>query len=223
MGVLARATSERGEVVLREYDEPGHPPVLELRVNGVFVMDTHETSTEVALATRSLAAAPNPRRVLVGGLGLGFTAQAVLHDQRVEQVDVVEIEPALVDWMRDGTVPHGPSLLANERLNVIVDDVRRAVATVGGPAYDLALLDVDNGPGYLVYDENAAVYAAHFLADVASILNLGGVLAVWSADRTADLLAILKAVFGACEEVALPVNLQGRNESYWLYLASSRG
>ena len=55
MGVLARATSERGEVVLRGYDEPGHPPVLELRVNGVFVMDTRETTTEIALATRPVA------------------------------------------------------------------------------------------------------------------------------------------------------------------------
>ncbi|MEI2670514.1 MAG: hypothetical protein R2693_03615 [Nocardioidaceae bacterium] len=220
MGVLARATSERGEVVLRGYDEPGHPPVLELRVNGVFVMDTRETTTEIALATRALSSVADPRRVLIGGLGLGFTAKAVLDDQRVEQADVVEIEPALVAWMRDGTAPHGPSLLADPRLKVITADIQDAVSEISEPTYDLVLLDVDNGPGYLVYDDNAAVYASPFLTAVYDALRPGGVLAVWSAERSAELLVALRNVFGNCEEQALPVDLQGRDECYLLYLAA---
>ena len=109
---MARALSPRGEVVLRERRDPddGSPGVLELRVNGVFVMDTRETSSERGLATAALAEVEDPRAVLVGGLGLGYTAHEVLADRRVERLVVVEIEEDLVRWMRDGTVPHGPAL-----------------------------------------------------------------------------------------------------------------
>ena len=117
---VARARSERGEVVLRERREPGRPAVVELRVNGVYVMDSAQTSTERALATTALAAVPAPGDVLVGGLGLGFTARAVLADPRVRSCTVVEIEPALVAWLRAGVVPDGPALLAEPRFQVEV-------------------------------------------------------------------------------------------------------
>ena len=112
---MARAESERGEVLLRERIDPERPEgprALELRVNGVFVMDTLETSTEQQLAAAALARVEEPRTVLVGGLGLGFTLHEVLADKRVERVNVVEIEDALVRWMRDGTIPHGPAFFA---------------------------------------------------------------------------------------------------------------
>ena len=105
---IARAESERGELVLRERRPEDGPGSLELRVNGVFVMDNVEVSTERALAREALALVDDPRAVLVGGLGLGFTMHEVLADSRVELCSVVEIEQALVDWMRDGTVPTVP-------------------------------------------------------------------------------------------------------------------
>jgi hypothetical protein len=70
---IARAESERGELVLRERRNQAAAAALELRVNGIFVMDTLETSTERALASAALAVVENPRSVIVGGLGLGFT------------------------------------------------------------------------------------------------------------------------------------------------------
>ena len=79
----------------------------------------------------------------------------MLGDRRVEQCDVVEIEPALVDWMRDGTIPHGPQLLADERARVVVADVATALAEATPASYDVVLLDVDNGPGHLVHEANA--------------------------------------------------------------------
>ncbi len=212
---VARAVTPRGEVVLLDRGS-----ALELRVNGVFVMDTRETSTERALATRALAACDYPRRVLVGGLGLGFTASALLADDRVARVDVVEIEEPLVGWMRDGAVPHGPALLADERLRVLVADVRDAITAASAASYDLVLLDVDNGPGYLVHDANAAVYASPFLEEVRRVLAPGGVAVIWSADEAPELLAALREVFGRAEETALPVDLQGRDERYLLYLAA---
>ena len=111
-----RAESERGELVLRARTEDDGVTTLELRANGVFVMDTRETSSERALARQALARHPAPESVLVGGLGLGFTLAEVLDDARVRRVVVAEIEPALVGWMRDGTVPHGPALLADPRV-----------------------------------------------------------------------------------------------------------
>ncbi|MCW2814079.1 MAG: spermidine synthase, partial [Nocardioides sp.] len=138
---IARAESDRGELVLRERrpdpdDASGAGTALELRANGVFVMDTVEVATERALATAALAAVAEPRAVVVGGLGLGYTMHEVLADSRVEVCAVVEVEQALVDWMRDGTVPHGPSLLADQRVKVVVADIAVAVAEARPASYD---------------------------------------------------------------------------------------
>lgn len=217
---IARAESPRGEVVLRRRAADGGPGVLELRVNGVFVMDTRETSTERALAHRALALVADPRTVLVGGLGLGFTAHELLADPRVERVDVVELEESLIGWMRDGTVPHGPALLADRRINVVNADVATVVAEAGGASYDLVLLDVDNGPGNLVHEHNADLYRPRFLAAARNALHPGGALVVWTADHAPVLAARLEEVFGSCEQVTEPVWLQGREEEYHLYLAA---
>ncbi|WP_151084625.1 spermidine synthase [Nocardioides cynanchi] len=216
---VARSVTERGELVLRRRTGTDGPAVLELRANGVFVMDTAEHSSEQALADAALASVEQPRRVLVGGLGLGFTLDRVLGDWRVEHCDVVEIEPALVEWMRDGTVPHGRQLLADRRARVIVADVATAVAEAGPASYDVVLLDVDNGPGQLVHDANAALYDVPFLHVVRRTLAPGGALVVWSAGPAPQLLADLEASFGHAEEQTHEVRLQERDEHYWLYVA----
>jgi spermidine synthase len=220
---VARARSERGELVLRRRWDPdapeSAPAVLELRVNGVFVMDTFETTSEAALARAALEMVTEPRRVLVGGLGLGFTAHEVLADLRVEEVTVAEVEPALVGWLRDGTVPHGPLFLADHRLHVVVADVRQVVAEAGPGHFDLALLDVDNGPDFLVHEANAELYTEEFLTRVAAALRPRGVLAVWSSTRSEALADALRAVFGSCVLRPCPVVLQGRDDTYWLHSA----
>ncbi|WP_235547871.1 MULTISPECIES: spermidine synthase [unclassified Nocardioides] len=218
-GEIARAESERGELVLRERRPEGGPTSLELRANGVFVMDTLEVATERALASAALAAVDDPAAVVVGGLGLGFTMHEVLADSRVEKVAVVEIEQALVDWMRDGTVPHGPALLADERVSVVVADVAIALAEAKPASYDLVLLDVDNGPGYLVHESNAAIYEAPFLESARQALRTGGVLAIWSAAPAPALLESMSTVFGDAHGHGHDVLLQDREETYWLYVA----
>jgi spermidine synthase len=212
---IARAESPRGEVVLRERRDENAPTILELRVNGVFVMDTLETSTERALAAAALALVEKPGRVLVGGLGLGFTMHEVLADSRVERCTVVEIEQSVVDWMRDGTVVHGPRLLADERVDVVVADVAVALAEAGEAAYDLVLLDVDNGPGYLVHDANEAIYKQPFLE--AARRATAQVLVIWSAAEAPQLAAAMEAVFGNLTGTAYDVRLGDRDEQYWLY------
>lgn len=213
---IARASSERGEVILRErHSDDGAAAVMELRVNGMFVMDSQETSSEVALAQAALARVHRPARVVIGGLGLGYTLEAVLADPRVEQVAVVEIEDALISWMRSGTIPRGPGLLADRRVKIVNADLAMAVAEATG-TYDLVLLDVDNGPGFLVHDANRSLYQPPFLAEVRSMLRPRGVLAVWSMDPAPALQEAIGAVFEASEAIPQPVLLQEREEEYWL-------
>lgn len=216
---IARAESPRGELVLRERRVDGGPTALELRANGAFVMDTVEVSSERALAAAALALVGDPHAVLVGGLGLGFTMHEVLGDRRVTRCVVVEIEEALVRWMRSGTIPHGPALLADRRVSMVVGDVAVALSEAGPASYDLVLLDVDNGPGYLVHDANASLYKTPMLVSARAALRPGGVLAIWSADEAPQLEAALGAVFASVEARPLEVLLQGRDEHYWLYVA----
>lgn len=215
--VVARARTARGELVLRRRAVAGSPAVLELRVNGVFVMDTQETSSEVALAEVALDLVEHPARVLVGGLGLGFTARRALADDRVERVVVAEIEAPLIEWMRTGVVPHGPALLADPRLEVVDADV--ANLATGPQTYDLVLLDVDNGPGHLVHETNAALYEADFLAAARRVIGPGGVLVVWSASPAPGLRAAMERVFGSCAERRYPVRLGQRSEEYLIYVS----
>jgi spermidine synthase len=213
---VARAESERGELVLRERRGAEGPSILELRANGVFVMDTVEFSSEEALASAALELVADPRDVLVGGLGLGFTMHRVLADPRVERCTVVEIEEDLLGWMRDGTIPHGQAMLADQRANPVLADVGVALTEAKEASYDLILLDVDNGPGYLVHEDNARIYQAPFLADCRRVLRPGGALVVWSMDEAAELQQALGEVFDEVHALPHPVRLQDRDEDYWL-------
>jgi spermidine synthase len=227
--VVARAESERGEVVVRRRrcdsrDGEPHdgPAVLELRVNGVFVMDTAETGTERRLARATLEQVRWPRRVLVGGLGLGYTVRELLDDARVQQVVVAELEPVVVEWMRAGVLP-GADLLDDPRVEVVTGDVLRVVRDRPARSYDVVLLDVDNGPDFLVHEENAAVYTASFLRECRRLLRDRGALAVWSSTYAPALEAAVQEVFGGCHAEPVPVRLQRRDEHYWLFTGSTEG
>lgn len=219
--VLAAAASARGEVVLLRRDNDRG---VELRVNGVFVMDNVETSSERMLARATLSAVEGGADtidVLVGGLGLGYTLAEVLADPRVRHVTVAEIEPALAGWHRDGTLDDalgGSSPIHDDRAELAVGDVRAIVAAAPPASLDLILLDVDNGPGYLVYDANAAVYRDDFLRTCARRLRPGGLAAVWSAETAPDLLATMQDVFDTAEEWPIPVILGQRATTYHLFL-----
>jgi len=211
---LARAVSERGELVLRRREDGA----LELRVNGVFVMDDQETSSEELLASAALAAVEHPDRVVVGGLGLGYTIRALLADNRLGEVVVAEIEPDLVAWMRSGLIP---SVLSERRVSVVVGDVRAVVTDLPDASVDAILLDVDNGPNFLVYNENSTIYTSDFLSTCRAKLRAGGALTVWSSSSSDALESAVATVFGSCYVKPVPVRLQGRDETYYVYQGSS--
>ena len=100
-------------------------------------------------------------------------------------------------------------------------DVADALVDSDAAAYDLVLLDVDNGPGYLVHDGNAELYEAPLLTIARDRLVDGGMLVIWSAFEEPELPLEMHDVFGNCRARPIPVDLQGREEQYWLY-ASAR-
>lgn len=218
---LARGSGVHGELALRRRVD-GDVPVYELIVNGVFLMDTAETSTERLLADAVLARHQALRDVLVGGLGLGFTVKALLADSRVESVEVVEIEPLLVEWLRAALVPSATAVLADPRMHVVVADIGSALAAAEPTAYDAILLDVDNGPDFLVHENNAAVYQEPVLATATAALRPDGMLAVWSAAPSEPLRAALAAIVGNCEELTVDLVRGGRQVTYHLYFATAR-
>lgn len=215
---VLRTAGVLGEVVVRTR---GQPPVVELIVNGAFVMDTAETSTEALLAESALAHHDNPARVLVGGLGLGLTAAAVVADSRVREVVVAEIEPELVRLLRGGElarlVPSSAAISSDARGRVVVGDVVEVARQASG--WDIVLLDVDNGPGFLIHDRNAGLYTPETLGTLADGLNDDGVLAVWSSDAHPPLRTALARAVGATHEVHRTVVRQGRAIDYVIYLA----
>jgi spermidine synthase len=220
---VARAGTAHGEVALRR-----RGGVLELVVDGAFAMDTVDTSTEVALAERALARHPSPRRVLVGGLGLGMTTRAVLADPRVRRVDVVELAAPLVAWARGGSVPELAGL-EGERCTLHVADVLDVLTGRCSPTgpWDVVLLDVDNGPDFLVHPGNAALYERPGLMAARAALRPGGLLVVWSSHVAPALRAALERVAARGEvvqEEVMEVRREGRSFRYALYsLARSAG
>jgi spermidine synthase len=220
---LARAEGPRGQVVLRRRGEH-----VELIVNGAFAMDTVDPSTEVELARLALEQLARPASVLVGGLGLGFTARAVLADPRVERLDVVEIEGQLVAWAREGPdsgiVPELAGLEDDPRCRLWTADIVDVLAGRAEPSgpWDVILLDVDNGPGFLVHAANTRLYAADGLRAALAQVHAEGVVVIWSSHQARALLADLAVVAqdagGSAEEVVLPVAREGRSLTYFLYL-----
>lgn len=212
---LARAESSIGEVALRRRGRH-----TELIVDGAFVMDTVDVSTEVELAELALDRHPAPRRVLVGGLGLGYTAAAVAADDRVRHVAVVEMAEPLVDWARAGLLPTD---LDDPRIHLRAADVGEVLVATPGE-WDVILLDVDNGPGFLVREENAELYAPVGLRRAVAALAPGGVLAIWSSHAAPELLETLRALgVGTVEEVLRHVQREGRDLEYGIYLLAGVG
>ncbi len=136
--------------------------------------------------------------MLVGGLGLGFTVTALL-DGRVGSIDVVEIEDALVEWAYEGVTPRLGRVAGDPRVRLWVADVRTVLtepnprAEPSGP-WDAILLDVDNGPDFLIHADNAALYGAEALRSAYRRLRPGGVLAIWCQGAHAGLWAEMQAL-----------------------------
>ena len=209
-GDALRADTPEGMVLLRRRGD-----VLELVVNGVFAMDSAEVTSELALAD---ACGTPPGRVLVGGLGLGYTAARLL-DRGATHVDVVELAGPLLAWAREGVTDQLARVASDERIALHQADIAAFVATHDGP-WDAIALDVDNGPSFLIHTTNERVYSPAMLATFFSRLAPGGVLLVWCEQPTTTLWNTLKALDADASETLLPVfRAPDRTFLYALYSA----
>ena len=212
--VLDRACGVSGELVLRR--QGAHH---ELVVDGCFLMDTRDGRSERALARCVLDAVPTPGRVLIGGLGMGFTLVEALADPRVQRVDVVELEPVLVGWHRRFLGDLTSDALADPRTRLHVGDVATVIQDAPLAAWDAVCLDVDNGPDWLARPENGALYQRAGLRAVARSLDPNGALGVWSADPAPGLAKLLRELFADVR--AVPVDSRTARPD-WVLLALSR-
>ena len=213
--VLDRQPGVSGELVLRR-----HGAHHELVVDGSFLMDTRDGRSERALARLALEVAAAPRRVLVGGLGMGFTLVAALADPRVQHVDVAELEPVLLQWHRRFLQELSGVALADPRTHVHLGDVLRLVESAPPASWDVLCLDVDNGPDWLARPENAQLYATSGLHTLRRALDARGVLAVWSAAPAERLLSLLRELFADVR--AVPVESR-TSQPDWILLATPQG
>jgi len=220
--VLAREETERGEVVLR-CRRGAAGPVYEIISNGCFLMASSNALSARQLAHLTLEPIVGQRswRVLIGGLGLGYTLQAALEHPEVASVEVVEIEPLIVAWARTYFGPLNGEALADPRVSVTIADLARFVETASN-SYQAILLDIDNGPRWLVFEDNAAVYERPTLERIRALLTPGGVLGAWAAERAPDFLAELERIFlWADEKAVCEEDEGGRTVEYLIYRAGA--
>ncbi|MEM6440686.1 MAG: spermidine synthase [Pseudomonadota bacterium] len=220
---LAEAAAPDGDVLrlLRRGDE------FSIRIaGGNELMNSRLGGSEEALATLALdrLAGRPALRVLIGGLGMGFTLRAALArggpDLRVETAEIV---PELIAWARGPMAPVFQGALDDPRADVLPCDVAALIDAATG-AYDAILLDVDNGPDGLTRPANGALYAPEGLASARRALRPGGVLAVWSAAPDRAFEARLRAAGFAVETHAVRARKgakRGPRHTIWLGRAPS--
>jgi spermidine synthase len=182
----------------------------EITIGGHFVMAASDGPTERRLATTALSLVEKDAgiAVLVGGLGLGLTLAETLADPRVGHVVVGEMEGAVIRWNRTYLKEFNNGALFDERVTVREGDVMEVIRK-SRKTFDAVLMDVDNGPSFLVFEGNAPLYSRGGLKKIRRSLADCGVLAVWS-NRPDDLLEdTLAEVFGNVEcELIVDENLR---------------
>jgi spermidine synthase len=189
------------------------------------------TSAEIQLARLGLAALEGTGLdIVVGGLGLGYTAVAVLDDPSVRSLMVVEVMEPVIDWHRRGLVPLGKGLVSDPRCTLVHADFFE-VASASGGGFDHAdparlmhavLLDIDHSPDHWLNPGNSAFYTAPGLRNLADKLHPGGIFGLWSNDPPdADFTRLLDTVFQSSEAhvVTFPNPYSGGESSNTVYLA----
>jgi spermidine synthase len=201
-----------GVLTLRRRRQPSTGiDVYEIKLGDEFLMSSLFTAAEIELARLGLAGlAKNGLDVVVGGLGLGYTAQAVLEHQAVGSLIVVDALAEVIEWHDQELLPIGKQLKADQRCRLVHGDFFAMTLSEQGydPAapgrrFDAVLVDIDHSPQKLLHPRHAALYAPDGLARLASHLHPGGVFALWSNDPPDD--AFMAALATAFEKPAAHV------------------
>jgi spermidine synthase len=223
--VLARHLTSSGEIQLQQRPLPDGSPAFEIISDGVFLMASYNQVSARALARYALETVKtrpsSERRVLVGGLGMGFTLQETF-TRDVALVDVVEISPTIIEWNRTHFAPLNGDALADPRVRLIQDDLYTILCASSPAAYDAILLDVDNGPSWLAHENNVRLYTREALEQWSAMLVPGGVFSVWSAQPEPAFLERMQTIFSHAEEISIVVpNPRKKPVEYFIYRAVS--
>ncbi|WP_232376401.1 spermine/spermidine synthase domain-containing protein [Amycolatopsis aidingensis] len=220
-----------GELVLRRrWDPTFGKEVYEIKLGDEFLMSSLFTVAELELGRRPLAALEGTGlEVAVGGLGLGYTAQAVLEHPNVSTLVVVDALAEVIGWHERGLIPAGESLTADPRCSFVHGDFFTLLRSpegldpaVPGRRFDAVLVDIDHSPRHVLHPGHAGFYQRAGLARLGEHLRPGGVFALWSNDPPdEEFLAALTHCFAEArsEVVTFDNPLQHRAATATLYLA----
>ena len=220
-----------GEISLRRRLEPSlQVDVYEVRLDEEFLMSSLFTVAEVALADLGLAEVEADEvDVVVGGLGLGYTARAALRHPRVRSLTVVEALAEVIGWHERGLLPDAAELTGDPRCRLVQRDFFAAVAAGEGFGTDptarvhAVLLDVDHAPDQVLHPSHADFYTADGLRRLGRLLHERGVFALWSDDPPDEaFVAVLAEVFSSAEAHVVPFAnpLTGGESANTVYVAA---
>ena len=202
---LAYQKTPLGDLTLRQRPEPfwGNQDVFEVKLGDEYLMSSLFTEGERHLATLGLPHLEGELDVVIGGLGLGYTAAEVLKNKRVSCVLVIDLFQAVIDWHQDGLVPNGKILTADARCELRQGDFFELARTsfdanATERKFNAVLLDIDHSPAHFLNEQNRSFYTSEGLASVCRQLKPGGCFALWSNDPAAqNFTRLLGDVFGS--------------------------
>ena len=205
--------------------------VYEVILDNAFLMSSLFHVAEEELATRALALLDAPHAdVVVGGLGLGYTAAAALRDQRVKSLTVIEALPPVIDWHRRGLLPLDPPLVGDQRVELVAADFFTLAASGGLRSRQPAarahaiLLDIDHSHQHWLDPSHASFYTRDGLSAVRDALHPGGVFGMWAdGDPERGFERLLSAVFASASgcRVEFDNPLTGGRSASTVYLATA--
>ena len=213
-----------GVLTLRRRRRPDSDvDIYEIKLGDEFLMSSAFTAAEIALADIGLSSlSQEGLDVLVGGLGLGYTAQAALAHPRVGSLIVIDALPEVIEWHQAGLIPVGRELSADPRCRLVHGDFFTMATSADGGLdpesserlFDAVLVDIDHAPDNLLHPSHAVLYTAAGLQRLSEHLKPGGVFALWSNDPPEPAFeALLERVFGAVQaHVVAFENLSGDDE-----------
>jgi spermidine synthase len=196
-----------------------------IRAGGYDLMSSHDDRSSKALAELGCAHIPADAqaRVLVGGLGMGFTLRAALDALGARAVvEVAELVDAVAEWNREYLGELAESPLDDPRSELVMGDVSAVIGRAKN-RYDAILLDVDNGPDALAHENNEGLYAGRGIAAAWKALRPGGVLGVWSFSDDARFTRRLKKQGFDAEARAVKASRKGRGRRHVIWVARKSG
>lgn len=194
-----------------------------IRVNGQQLMHSKVATSEILLGTLGCerhGAEDQQPKILIGGLGLGFTLKSVADATGSQAtIHVAELFPEIVDWNRTYMKDLNGDALDDPRVEAIVDDVRAIIIRAANNPYDVIALDIDNETTAMVDDKNHKLYEVSGMRQIWRGLKPGGRAAVWSACADPVIERRLKKAGFKVRAVPAKVNASSKREAYMIYVA----